>query len=148
VLTLGIRYLNGFAAAADPYDRESTEWPPHPGRIFMALAAAHFQTAGPASERVALEWLEIQDPPLISSPKARLRQVVTHFVPVNDKAGPSKAMLQTAPIARDRQPRTFARSWLEDDHVWLIWPDAKPSNPIREALGTLCGKVTRIGHSS
>jgi CRISPR-associated protein Csb2 len=148
VLTLGIRYLNGFAAAADLYSRESTEWPPHPGRVFMALAAVHFQTGGPASERAALEWLEMQDPPLINSPDARLRHVVTHFVPVNDKAGPSKAMLQTAPIARDRQPRTFARSWLEDDHVWLIWPDAKPSDPIREALATLCGKVTRIGHSS
>jgi CRISPR-associated protein Csb2 len=84
----------------------------------------------------------------MNSPDARPRRVVRHFVPVNDKAGPSKAMLQTAPIARDRQPRTFARSWLEDDYVWLIWPNAEPSDSIREALATLCSKVTRIGHSS
>jgi len=129
VLTLGIRYLNGFSAAADPYDRDTAEWPPHPGRVFMALAAAHFQTGEQASERAALEWLETQDSPLMHVPDARSRRVVRHFVPVNDKAGPSKATLQTAPIARDRQPRTFARSWLEEDHVWLIWPDAEPSRP-------------------
>jgi CRISPR-associated protein Csb2 len=114
----------------------------------MALAAVHFQTGGLDSERAALEWLERQDSPLMNSPEARSRRVVRHFVPVNDKAGPSKAMLQTAPIARDRQPRTFARSWLEDDYVWLIWPNAEPSDPIRESLAALCAKVTRIGHSS
>jgi CRISPR-associated protein Csb2 len=148
MLTLGIRYLNGFAAAADPYDRDSAEWPPHPGRIFMALAAAHFQTGGPASEYAALEWLEMQGSPLMHAADARSRGVITQFVPVNDKAGPSKAALQTVPISRDRQARTFARSWLEDENVWLIFPNAEPPTAIREALTALCAKVTRIGHSS
>src|SRR5262249_56554400 len=105
MLTLGIRYLNGFAAAADPYDRDSAEWPPHPGRVFMALAAAHFQTGGPASEYAALEWLEMQGSPLMHAADALSRGVITQFVPVNDKAGPSKATLQMLPISRDRQAR-------------------------------------------
>ena len=54
MLAFGIRYLNGFVAAAEPDDRERAEWPPHPGRVFMALAAAHFQTGADAAERAAL----------------------------------------------------------------------------------------------
>ena len=72
-----------------------TEWPPHPGRVFMALAAAHFQTGGAASERAALEWLEQQNAPGLVASDSESRAVVTHFVPVNDKAGPSKALLQS-----------------------------------------------------
>jgi len=41
----GIRYLMGWAmAAADGAKKERAEWPPHPDRIFMALAAAWFET--------------------------------------------------------------------------------------------------------
>jgi CRISPR-associated protein Csb2 len=148
MLTFGIRYLNGFAAASDIHDRDSAEWPPHPGRVFMAMAAALFESGSAESERAALEWLETQDSPLIYAPEAQSRGLVKQFVPVNDKTGPSKAMLQSAPLARDRQPRTFARAWLEDDTVLLMWPDSEPASIIRNALATLCAKVTRIGHSS
>ena len=44
MFALGIHYLNGFVAAAEHDNHERVEWPPHPGRVFMALAAAHFQT--------------------------------------------------------------------------------------------------------
>ncbi len=148
MFTIGIRYLNGFSAAAEYDDRNSAEWPPHPGRIFMAMAATHFETGGDSRERAALEWLESLDPPLMHAPDGLSRSVVTHFVPVNDSAGPSKAMLQSAPVARDRQARTFARKWLDDDTVWYVWSGAEPSNTIREAFASLCSKVTRIGHSS
>jgi CRISPR-associated protein Csb2 len=149
MLALGIRYLNGFVAATHPDDYDRAEWPPHPGRIFMALAAAHFQTGGDPEERDALLWLEnLKDAPAIKAPEAHQRAVVTHYVPVNDKAGPSTGLLQSAPVARDRQPRTFARAWLEDDKVFLLWPHANPKPATRGALERLCGKVTRIGHSS
>src|SRR5271165_96746 len=85
MLTFGIRYLNGFAAASDPDDRDSTEWPPHPGRVFMALAAAYFETCGPISERAALEWLETQDSPLMYAPDGQSRDVCEQFVPVNPR---------------------------------------------------------------
>lgn len=149
MLALGIRYLNGFVTAAEPDNYERVEWPPHPGRIFMALAAAHFQTGSDATERKALLWLEgIGAAPEIRASEAIQRRAVTHFVPVNDKAGPSKSLLQSAPLTRDRQPRTFARAWLEDDMVFLVWKDVDADVPIRAALEALCSKVTRIGHSS
>jgi CRISPR-associated protein Csb2 len=66
----------------------------------------------------------------------------------NDKAGPSKAVLQSVSLTRDRQPRNFAHAHLEGDVVFLSWPDVEPSAPIRSALEGLCAKVTRIGHST
>lgn len=51
-------------------------------------------------------------------------------------------------LARDRQPRTFARAWLDDDSVYLTWPDVDVPASIEAALAALCSKVTRIGHSS
>jgi CRISPR-associated protein Csb2 len=115
MLAFGIRYLNGFVAARTAPDDLEAEWPPHPGRVFMALAAAHFQTGADPGEREALLWLQSLkkdgEPaaPCIVAPDAMQRGVVSHYVPVNDKAGPSTAMLQSAPLTRERQPRTFAR---------------------------------------
>ena len=150
MLTLGIRYLNGFSVASDVSSRESAEWPPHPGRIFMALAAAHFQSGCVPEERAALEWLESQEAPRMISPQAFPRNLVTQFVPVNDASisEKTKALLQCIPIARSRQPRTFAYMALDGEIVWLVWPCAEPTAAVREALVELCGKVTRIGHSS
>ena len=57
-LTIGWEYLTGYAVATDPGDRQRVEWPPHPARVFMALAAAWFETGEDADEKEALEWLE------------------------------------------------------------------------------------------
>ncbi len=124
----------------------------------MALAAAHFQTGEDADERKSLLWLESLEKegrpviPSIVAGEENQRRIVTHFVPVNDASGsekkPPKALLQSAPIARDRQPRTFARAWLDCDIAFLVWPGIAPDRGCREALARLCAKVTRIGHSS
>jgi len=153
VLALGIRYLNGFVAASEPDVRERPEWPPHPGRVFMALAAAHFQSGADPGERTALEWLESLPPPGLRASAATPRRVVTHYVPVNDKAVdermPPTGIIQSIPqLARGRQPRTFARAWLEDEKAYLVWPDAVAADSVARALASLCGKVTRIGHST
>ncbi|MCB9385883.1 MAG: type I-U CRISPR-associated protein Cas5/Cas6, partial [Bryobacterales bacterium] len=101
-MALGIRYLTGFVAAAQAHDREAPEWPPHPARVFMALAAACLETGGDEDERKALLWLESEEndgeitAPAIAAGGCSPRSVATRFVPVNDKAGPSKALLQTA----------------------------------------------------
>lgn len=154
MLALGIRYLNGFVAAAKPDNLEHAEWPPHPGRVFMAMAAAHFQTGADPAERAALLWLEGTErggeisAPAIAAPEKNPRAIVKHYVPVNDKAGPSKVLLHSLPLTRDRQERVFARAWLEDDRVYMHWPDLDPPEQHRIALANLCSKVTRIGHSS
>lgn len=156
MLGLGIRYLNGFAAACEPHEREPgrerPEWPPHPARVFMALAAAHFQTGQDPDERRALEWLESLPPPSLHAPPHAPRAIVTHYVPVNDKPGdrnnPPTAIIQSVPqLARNRQPRAFARAWLEGEVVYLFWPEAVADEPVARALSGLCAKVTRIGHS-
>jgi CRISPR-associated protein Csb2 len=153
MLAFGIRFLNGFIAASQPNNRIEPEWPPHPARVFMALAAAHFETGADPHERMALEWLESLGPPALKVPGHWPRCPVNHYVPVNDKAGdqskPPKALIQSLPqLARDRQPRTFARAWLEDDNVYLVWPEAQPDETTEKALRSLCGKVTRVGHST
>jgi CRISPR-associated protein Csb2 len=136
---LGIRYLTGNVVASDA-TREKPEWPPHPGRVFMAMAAAYFETKGTSQERAALEWLERQRPaPAILAPEAYRRSFVETYVPVNDKHG--------GIVARTRQARAFPTARPIRDSAFLLWkPDAPPD--IRLGLEQICEKVTRIGHSS
>jgi CRISPR-associated protein Csb2 len=84
MFALGVRYLNGWAMAMHPSDRERAEWPPHPDRVFMALAAAHFESDGGDAERAALTWLQSLPPPAMAVGQADQRGIVTSFVPVND----------------------------------------------------------------
>lgn len=157
MLVLGIRYLNGFAVASHG-TREQVEWPPHPARVFMALVAAHYETGADPAERKALLTLEnVNEPPTIHAPGSLPRPTVTHFVPVNDNAAQHKEKqgkvtiyqeIQGTPFRRNRQPRTFARAWLERDTVFLSWPNAQLPPEDLSALARLCAKVTRIGHSS
>ncbi|MGH9525866.1 MAG: type I-G CRISPR-associated protein Csb2, partial [Terriglobales bacterium] len=151
MLTLNIRYLTGRVWAAEASDREQVEWPPHPARVFMALAAAHFETEGDAAERRALEWLERLPAPRIHAGERGerfQRDAVTQFVPVGDKAvGDKPGPLQSLPgWARTKQPRIFASATLEDEYAALCWPEAEAGGHFA-ALAALCAKVTRIGHS-
>lgn len=147
MLAFAIRYLQGIAVASHG-DYGRVEWPPHPARVFMAMVAAHYQTDGSSDERAALLWLEALPEPEIFAPEAEPCNTVTQFVPVNDKAGPSKALLHSLSLSRDRQPRMFARASLASDTVVLRWSGADPTQSVRLALEAICGKVTRIGHST
>jgi len=138
VIALGIRYLTGYAVATN-LARQRAEWPPHPGRVFLALAAAHFETGEDAKERAALEWLEAVGAPEMYASEANERSAVRAFVPVNDDHG---GVLQ-----RPRQERGFPRVRPVEDCVYLMWR-AEPEAATRAVLAQLCGKVTRVGHSS
>jgi len=170
MLALALHYLNGWAmAAADGAKKEAAEWPPHPDRVFMALAAAYFETddGDKAAEHAALEWLESLPPPALAASGREERRVVTHFVPVNDPgisgkkkiielaqaANPSLGALKDAglshlPEFRSRQPRSFPVAVPHHPVAHLIWPDAEPTAPQRAALAGLCRKVTHVGHSA
>lgn len=142
--SLVIDYLTGYAVATDPANRERAEWPPHPARVFMALAAAHFETDPTnALQRQALEWLATLDPPDVTVPQHTGRDVQTVYVPVNDQA------TGDALLKRSRQPRCFPRVHIGEQPLILIWhtPDEPPAGHI-EALESVCRHVTRIGHSS
>lgn len=153
MFALGIRYLNGWVAASQIGNLNQVEWPPHPRRVFMAMAAAHFQEGDSEEGRKALEWLETLDAPEVFASDYEERPTVTSYVPVNDKPIHNKKgmSLQSAPgITRDRQARTFARAWLEDENVFLVWSDnnVAPPREIAESISKICDRVTRIGHSS
>jgi CRISPR-associated protein Csb2 len=155
MFAIGIRYLCGRAVATHPADRASPEWPPHPDRVFMALAAAYFETGASPGERSALEWLEGLAPPALSVSEGNSRNTVTSYVPVNDDSNPVNEKTNkphmisgTLSIGRGRQPRVFPTVVPESETLYLIWQDAEPSVEYSRDLETLCGKVTYLGHSS
>ncbi len=154
MLAIGIRYLCGWAMATHPADRRRPEWPPHPDRVFQALAAAHFETDGGPDEHEALRRLSELPGPAISASPHHERTAVTTFVPVNDEANPfdKKGRLHTPvgslPIGRQREARAFPVAVPERDVVYLIWPDAEWEPGLRRALDGLCRKVAAVGHSA
>ena len=159
MIAIGIRHLNGWSMAADSADRNRPEWLPHPDRIFMALAAAHFETDGDGLEQAALHWLERQGAPNIWASEATHRDTITTYVPVNDSAPLSRRpgrvpspqqvhaglqlLRRTAPggpvSSRWPFPGTPPCTW--------SWP-ADPTPEVRDGLSSLCGKVIRVGHSA
>ncbi|MGA7497213.1 MAG: type I-U CRISPR-associated protein Csb2, partial [Isosphaeraceae bacterium] len=161
-LTIAWEHLTGYAVATDPSNRDGAEWPPHPARVFMALAAAWFETEPAATggedrddwtdEGAALRWLETLGDPEMLLPEVEPcyeRSNVTVYVPVNDRAGPSAATLQSCPaITRSKQPRSFPRIWVGNTSCFLRWSNAEGAEMRRATLDRLCRKVTRLGHSS
>jgi CRISPR-associated protein Csb2 len=166
MFALGLRYLNGWAmAAADGARKERAEWPPHPERVFMAMAAAWFETGQAADEGAALRWLEGLPPPDITAAEATTRSAsgggrpTVSYVPVNDAERGRKipdssdlgklkdAGLSLLPEQRSRQPRSFPVAIPADPDVYLRWDDAIPE-PHRAPLLSLCRKVASVGHSA
>lgn len=170
---LGIHYLNGWAmAAADGARKEIAEWPPHPDRVFMALAAAWFETGKDKAEGDALSWLEELAPPEIAASEAFQRHAIKEkrspvsYVPINDSklAGgrkihdvlnhqnPSLKELKDAgitqlPELRPRQPRSFPVAIPVEPTVYFIW-QSDIEEKLKESLASLCNKVVSVGHSA
>jgi len=100
------------AVATHPADREQPEWPPHPDRVFMALAATHLNRRR-CSERAALDWLSEQEPQLCMSRPLK-RNTVTAFVPVNDVAVPRLSAGRTPSVEQVRPVWAF---YQKNDHA-------------------------------
>lgn len=171
-LTIAWEYLTGYCVASHPSSRERAEWPPHPARVYMALAAAWFEVEPIAedqaarveyeAEGAALRWLEgLGDPEMLLPPVPSEfhRTETTHFVPVGDKPEwfdqkdkkkkPTVFPLnQNSRIGKILQPRSFPRVFVGNDPCLFRWHDVNDLEKHREALTRLSSKVTRIGHSS
>ncbi len=160
-LKIHIRFITSRCVATRVDAREQPEWPPHPGRLYMALAAAYFETAGTddekAAERRALDWLAALPAPRIFWHAAEKRSPITCYVPVNDAPQPNKAMLQSAPgMPRSRQSRAFPTVIPDrldgldgdDPDVSFEWPAGPEPAEYLPALERLCRQVIRVGHSS
>ena len=163
MLALEVEYVTGRSVASMPNDRNRAEWPPHPGRLFMALAAAHLERdPGDPAERAALLWLETLKPPEIGADDADERATLEVFVPVNDNFGPDRVpkgefsaslladKVRVLPERRTKQPRAFASITPRSTSVFFAWPEADAGRLAehREALRRLAANVTCLGHSS
>ncbi|MCC6779311.1 MAG: type I-U CRISPR-associated protein Cas5/Cas6 [Hyphomicrobiales bacterium] len=147
MVTLEIELLTGLYRAALP-DGSGAEWPPHPERVFSALAQAWGDGGCDAVERDALEWLEKQAAPCIEADDDNQwaeRTAPVVFVPPNDARGGEIVVL---PDRRPRQARSFRAAVPADRFVRMCWTEAMPSPSARAALGTLALRVASLGHSS
>jgi CRISPR-associated protein Csb2 len=135
-----IEYLSGQVYAADYWDRDQAEWPPHPARFFAALMAACYAADLQALGLHALRWLEQQGPPAIVASEAHERQRTVVYVPINDP--PRDSLL---PEGRLRQPRSFPCLIPEDPRVYLIWAEAVPEAATRTLLARIAAHVTALG---
>jgi CRISPR-associated protein Csb2 len=144
MLALEMDLLTGVYRAALP-DGSAAEWPPHPERVFSALAQAWGDGGCDPEERAALEWLESLEPPWIEADDAEERSAPIVFVPPNDARGSEIAVL---PDRRPRQARRFRVAVPVTTTVKMIWPTASPDARRKALLDALVKRVASVGHSA
>lgn len=138
MFALEVEYLLGRVFAGDFRDRSEPEWPPHPARLFSALAAAHFEGGQNPEERQALEWLESQDPPAIRAGEPGESVPTLAYVPTNYPGDPP-------PVLRTRQPRYFPAQAPSEARVYFIWPGSQPGAATAAALDRLAARTGYLG---
>jgi CRISPR-associated protein Csb2 len=137
VLAFELEYLLGRSFAGSFQDRSQPEWPPHPGRLFSALAAAYFENGRDAREREALEWLERQAPPGIRAGEPGASQAPVAYVPTNYPG-------DGVPVLRGKQPRYFPAQAPSETTVHFVWP-ADPPPGVADALDSLASRTAYLG---
>jgi CRISPR-associated protein Csb2 len=140
MLALEVEYLLGRSFAGGFRDRTHSEWPPHPGRLFSALAAAYFENGEQPREREALEWLERQPPPSIHAGVPGVGATPMGYVPTNYPGA-------NVPVLREKQPRFFPAQAPSEPTVHFIW-DADPPTEVGEILGLLAERTGYLGKAS
>jgi CRISPR-associated protein Csb2 len=148
---VAVNFLRGVCVATDTGQWDKAEWPPHPARLFMAMAATYFEmrqvnapSAEDALKRRALEWLEEQPAPRLFASMAETRTPVTVFVPINDSTK-SDQLLRGS---RSRQPRYFPASIPHHEQIFYVWDGTIYDEEIAEGLKLIAFDVSRLGHSS
>ncbi len=143
MLAIEVEYLAGVVRAAN--DRgDAPDWPPQPDRLFSALVATWAARGERAEERVALEWLEGAEPPVIEASTATWRTVAKVFVPPNDDNATTLVIL---PERRRRQERRFPACIPAHPIVRWVWP-VEPTDTVAAALDALARDTSYLGHSS
>ncbi len=153
--SINVRFLRGVCVATSTGQWDESEWPPHPARLFMAMAAAYFETRpiqgqvvernGPNHDqwRAALCWLERQPAPSVIASEAAQRDPVTVFVPVNDSTSAKQLLSE----ARSRQPRYFPTRIPNQDVVSFAF-EGELDLDYADDLESIAREVVRVGHSS
>lgn len=149
-LTLKIEFLTGRYVAASVGDREKTEWPPHPGRVYMALAATCFERDENEDEVQALQWFEsLKEPQIIDAPEKCIRSEVKFYVATNDKLTASKSILQATPgLMRSKQERMYPTTIPYESCCFYRWKVDEHAEQYLAPLNAIAHEVIRVGHSS
>lgn len=151
-LTISVEFITGRCVTATVSDRDEPEWPPHPGRVFMAMAAAYFETRDASDDDdalAAMQWFEALPAPEIQASEAHARSTVKYYVPVNDKLTVNTSVLQSTPgLSRSKQERSYPTTIPIDSTVRFVWTDLNEAPKHIEALKKICSHVIRVGHSS
>lgn len=149
--SINVKFLRGVCVATSTGQWDESEWPPHPARLFMAMAAAYFETRTIEQEhgeqdhnqRAALLWLEQQAAPRIIASEAVEREPVTVFVPVNDSTRADQLFAES----RSRQPRYFPTRIPDHDVVYFVFDGDLDASHV-DSIKSIAGEVVRVGHSS
>lgn len=127
-------------------DRMNVEWPPHPARVFSALAAAHFSVAPEAA--FALEWLEQQRPPAMRFDAAGDTVRWTQYVASNDPAPPHNSAPDAHSLLsrRKRIDLDAVAAPVDGCSVRYAW-EVDPPGPVLAQLQRLASCVSYVGTS-
>jgi CRISPR-associated protein Csb2 len=144
-LTITVRLRHGRYDAGG--ERASAaEWPPHPARVFCALAASCDGDSDPAWS--ALRWLETQSAPEIwADQPGQVRRGRTAGYVVKNETDKDGGGSMTWP-GRDNGKRVRASSTPATESIAITWPDASPSAPVLAQLRGLARLVSYVGRST
>jgi CRISPR-associated protein Csb2 len=144
-LTIVVRLRHGRYDAAG--ERAShPEWPPHPARVFCALAASCDGDSDPAWP--ALRWLEAQPAPEIwADPPGHARHGQTAGYVVKNATDKDGGGSMTWP-GRDNGKRIRAFSIPATGSFAIAWPAADPPAQILAQLRDLARLVPYVGRST
>ena len=148
-LVLEVEFLTGVCRAAREPGVDAPDWPPQPDRVFSALVSAWAARGERPEERVALEWLEAQPPPVIHASDCTSRTTPDVFVPPNDprKSNAAATYMKVMPDRRPRQPRRFPVAHPDHPLMALAWP-TEPEPPLFDALNAVAHCIGYLGHSA
>lgn len=157
MLALRCQFLQGTYQASPPGAPGTAEWPPHPGRLHVALVAAAWALGGDEAESEdldALRWLEAQGAPEIACPdEAVVRDAPIVYVPRNlskaEVGDASGRIRRGEDIGRQvgRTDRRFPTMVVGDDPVWFVWRSADPDESTRARLTRIVEGVQYLGSS-
>lgn len=136
-------HLRGNAYEAGGERPSEGEWPPHPARVFCALAAS----AQSEAEWDALRWLEEQAPPQVwadQMERVQVRRSSGYVVQNSVKLGGGNLNWP------GRTNGSRARSYVVPTSDWfaIVWPEADPRPETVNLLNLLAWKVPYVGRST
>jgi len=143
VLAIQVEYLTGRSYSALGRGAAS-EWPPHPWRLFSALAAACFECQMGERALDALRTVEGLAPPCIQVGAAGNGRRTGAFVPTNYAAKNGS----TLPWQRSKQPRFFPALSPEHPTVYFIWAGVNLDKDTRDQIDAIAQRVGYLGKSA